>query len=168
MIHLLRIALAALALSYVPSAAGELKAWTGAPPPSFELKDITGRTHKLADYRGKVVLVNFWATWCEPCRAEMPSLQRLREKLGPAGFVVLAVNADEPEARIRKFLGETPLEFPVLLDPELKVTRSWNARVLPASFVVAPDGRVRYHVIGEVAWTGDEVVKRIAALLPRP
>ncbi len=147
--------------------AAELKPWTGASPPAFELKDLSGRNHRLADYRGKVVLVNFWATWCEPCRNEMPTMEKLREKLADKPFVVLAVNVDEPEARIRKFLSILPLSFPVLLDHEGKLTRAWKVRVLPASFLVGPDGRVRYSVIGELDWNAREVTERISELFPR-
>jgi len=83
----------------------ELKPWSGGPTPALELEDMTGQTHRLADYRGKVVLVNFWATWCEPCRAEMPSIDGLRSALDGKPFQVLAVNLAEPVSRIEKFMG---------------------------------------------------------------
>jgi peroxiredoxin len=148
----------------VSAAAGELRPWTGAALPPFELKDMDGRVHRLQDYRGKVVLVNFWATWCEPCRAEMPSMQQLRRKMESKGFVVLGINADEPPPRIRKFLGELPLDFPVLMDPDLRVTKSWAAKVLPASYLIGRDGQARYQVIGELDWLQPATVKTIAAL----
>ena len=85
--------------------------------PPLELADLDGRVHRLADYRGKVVLMNFWATWCEPCRDEMPSLQRLQANALPASrSSVLAVNVGEPEARIAEFLQKLPLDFPFLRD----------------------------------------------------
>lgn len=149
-----------------PAAAG-LKPWIGRQPPAFELKDLSGRTHRLSDYRGSVVLVNFWATWCEPCRDEMPSIDRLREKLAGRPFVVLAVNVDEPESRIRKFLSLLPLGFPVLLDPGRTLTRTWNVRVLPASYLIGPDGRVRYTAVGELDWSASGPAGRVASLLPR-
>jgi thiol-disulfide isomerase/thioredoxin len=80
----------------VAAHAAELKPWTGGPPPPLTLKDLEGKTHRLADYKGKVVLINFWATWCAPCVQEMPSIQRLKDKLAGRPFVVLAVNLDEP------------------------------------------------------------------------
>lgn len=147
--------------------AADLKPWRGGPPPSLELRDLDNRAHRLADYRGKVVLINFWATWCGPCRDEMPSIQELKRKLAGRPFVVLAVNLDEPETRIRKFLGEVKIDFTVLLDPERRVSKAWDARILPASFVVGPDGRIRYSLIGEINWGHDLVVSRIAELLPR-
>lgn len=136
------------------------------PPTALELKDTSGRLHRLSDYRGRVVLVNFWATWCEPCREEMPSLDRLQKQLGRESFVVLAVNVDEPEARIGKFLSAMPLDFPVLLDVGGKLTRNWKVRVLPASYVIGPDGRMRYAVTGEFDWGAPGAVDRITKLLP--
>jgi peroxiredoxin len=146
--------------------AADLKLWTGNQPPAFTLNDLDGRAHRLADYRGRVVLINFWATWCAPCRDEMPSIQRLKEKLAGRPFVVLAINLDEPESRIRKFLTEMKVDFAVLLDPERKVAKAWGARILPASYVVGADGKVRYSLVGEIEWDNEHVVARIAELLP--
>jgi thiol-disulfide isomerase/thioredoxin len=92
--------------------AQELKPWPGVITPALSLSDLEGKPHRLADYRGKVVLVNFWATWCVPCREEMPSIERLRTSLAGRPFVVLAVNLAEPESRIRKFLEAVPVGFP--------------------------------------------------------
>jgi thiol-disulfide isomerase/thioredoxin len=129
------------------------------------LKDIEGRLHNLSAYRGKVVLINFWATWCEPCRQEMPSIQRLRDKLAGKPFVVLAVNVDEPEARVRNFLSQTGLDLPVLLDPNKSVTREWGARVLPATFIVGPDGRLRYRLLGDMDWSNGSAAAVISELI---
>jgi thiol-disulfide isomerase/thioredoxin len=165
--HVLAAALALAGALACPLAAGELKPWSGRQPAAFELKDLSGRSHRLADYRGKVVLVNFWATWCEPCRDEMPAIEQLREKFAGRPFAVLAINVDEPEARIRKFLSSMPLTLTVLLDHERKLTRAWNVRLLPASYVIAPDGTVRFSALGELDWSTREVAERIAALFPR-
>lgn len=148
-----------------PVGAAELKAVDTAPP-ALELRDLSGRVHRLADYRGKVVLVNFWATWCEPCRDEMPSIAKLRNRLADRPFAVLAVNVDEPEARIAKFLSTVPLDFPVLVDAGRAVTRDWKVRMLPASFVIGPEGRLRYAATGELDWSTPAVVERIGKLLP--
>jgi len=148
------------------AAAADLKPWTGGPTPALTLKDLEGGSHRLSDYRGKVILVNFWATWCGPCRDEMPSIQELKNKLAGKPFVVLAVNLDEPESRIRKFLSQMKLDFIILLDPERKAARAWGARILPASYVIGPDGRIRYSLIGEINWGHDIVVSRISELLP--
>ena len=162
---ILRVALLCL-ISAAPCGAAELKQWSGGPAPALELRSLDGHVHRLADYNGNVVLVNFWATWCEPCRDEMPSIQRLKEKLAGRGFVVLAINLDEPEARIRKFLSPLKLEFTFLLDPGKKAARAWDARILPASFVLGPDGRIRYSLVGELDWSRDQVANRISELLP--
>ena len=147
--------------------AGELKPWSGGPAPALALADLAGRVHRLEDYRGKVVLVNFWATWCEPCRAEMPAMNRLRASLAGRPFEVLAVNLAEPESRIRRFLEQTRLDFTILRDTDSAVSKAWRARVLPVSFLLGPDGRIRYQVIGEYDWDQPAARKVIAALMPR-
>jgi peroxiredoxin len=144
--------------------AGELKVWRGGRAPALALRDIDGKAHDLATHRGQVVLVNFWATWCEPCRDEMPAIQRLRQKLAGKPFTVLAVNVDEPESRIRNFLAKMPLDFPVLVDDGKVATRAWGVRVLPASFIVGRDGRIRYSLTGDLAWDHDSVVSLLAEL----
>lgn len=147
--------------------AAEFKLWSGGPAtPALTLNDMAGREHRLADYRGSVVLVNYWATWCAPCRDEMPSMQELKDRLAGRRFVVLAVNLDEPESRIHKFLAQMKLDFVFLLDPGKKAARAWNARILPASFIIGPDGRVRYSVVGELNWANEHIVARISELLP--
>ena len=166
--QILRVALLVVGcLAARPSATAELKPWSGRQPVAFQLKDLSGVTHRLADHRGKVVLVNFWTTWCEPCRDEMPAIEKLKQRFSTRPFAVLAVNVDEPEARVRKFLASMPLSFTVLLDHERKLARSWNVRILPASYVVAPDGSVRFSVEGELDWSKPEIAERLSRLFPR-
>jgi len=161
-----RVLLAAVALVGATAAVGaELRAWQGAQPPGFALQDLEGRTHRLADYRGRVVLVNFWATWCEPCRAEMPSIERLRAALADRPFSVLAVNLAEPRSRIEKFLAVMPLGFPVLLDRDTAVAKAWRARILPATYLVDRDGRVRQVHFGELDWSSGTGRRAVEALL---
>ena len=148
----------------LPAPAAELKPWSGATPP-LQLADLEGKAHRLSDYRGKVVLVNFWATWCAPCRDEMPSIERLRASLEGRPFAVLAVNLAEPESRIRKFLEVMPLRFPVLLDRDGGTTRAWQAKYLPATYIVAPDGSVRYRHLGELDWSRPEIRSLILGLM---
>ncbi len=146
--------------------AGELKAWDGSTTPPLVLRDLDGKSHDLAAYRGQVVLVNYWATWCEPCRDEMPAIQRLKNRLSGKPFAVLAVNLDEPESRIRNFLLKMPLDFPILVDAGKQATKAWKVRVLPMSFIIGRDGRIRYSLTGELAWDHDSVVSLIAELMP--
>jgi peroxiredoxin len=157
--------IATLALLANPAAAEALKPASGGAAPPLELLDLQGVKHRLADYRGSAVMVNFWATWCVPCREEMPSIERLRASLEGRRFVVLAVNLAEPESRIRKFLDTVPVRFPVLLDRDARVSRAWQAKVLPATFIVGPDGAIRYRHIGELDWSKPEVREAILALL---
>ena len=147
--------------------AAELKPATGAIARPLALKTLDGTVHDLSKYRGKVVLVNFWATWCEPCREEMPSIERLKVKFAGQPFEVLAVNVDEPESRVRAFLEKTPLHLTVVLDPGKVVTKSWGVRILPVSYVIGRDGRVRYSATGEMDWTDARAVKAIEDALRR-
>jgi len=112
------------------------------------------------------VLINFWATWCEPCRDEMPSIERLRKSLDGRPFEVLAVNLAEPESRIRSFLERVPVKFTVLLDRDTAVAKAWKARILPATYVIGADGRIRYAYVGELDWSQESVRRAIAGLLP--
>jgi peroxiredoxin len=95
----------------------------------------------------------------------MPSIQRLRDKLAGQPFVTFAVNVDEPEARVRAFVKQTGLDLPVLLDPNKNVTRSWGVRVLPVTFLIDRDGRVRYRVIGDLDWSDEKIVGIISQLI---
>jgi thiol-disulfide isomerase/thioredoxin len=138
------------------------------PAPPLELRDLDGAVHRLQDYRGKAVLVNFWATWCGPCRAEMPSIERLREKMAGRPFAILAVNVGEGERTAREYAASLPVRFTVLLDRDTRVTKAWGARVLPATFIVGPDGRIRYRHFGELDWSSEAVRRQIEALLVAP
>jgi len=151
-------------------AAEELKPWSGPPQaPPIELLRTDGSPFALAQLRGKVVLVNFWATWCEPCVTEMPSLQKLRDSLGPQGFEVLAVNHQEGPARIDAFVQKLGLAFPVVRDTDGSVAKAWSARLFPASYVVDRSGRIRYVLIGGADWTSPALLSKIHALLkPQP
>ena len=144
---------------------GRFVPWSGSETPSLGLNDLSGRAHALTDYRGTVVLLNFWATWCEPCRAEMASMRRLRERLAGKPFTVLLVNHGETRMRVGDFVKREALGLAVLLDPNQDASRAWHVRVLPSSFVLGADGRVRYTVIGEMDWASPEAVETVQALL---
>ncbi len=123
----------------------------GAPAaPPLQLRDLSAARVRLADYRGRVVLVNFWATWCPPCIEELPGIARLWDALNPQGLEVLAVNLGEEAARVQRFLDgfEPTLRFPVLLDSDGEAFQTWNARGLPKTYVVDKTGRVRYTAEG--------------------
>jgi thiol-disulfide isomerase/thioredoxin len=147
--------LAGAALAGSACAAGSWKAFSsdgGQPPAPLALQDLTGKPVDLAAFKGDVVLVNFWATWCEPCRDEMPALDKLHRTLAGKHFRVLAVNVGEGETRIRQFLERVPVAFPILRDSGMEATRGWRARVLPASFLIDKNGMLRYQLVGETNW----------------
>ena len=158
------VALLGLALA-LPAPAQALKPWSGGATPPLELADLEGKRHRLADYRGKAVLVNFWATWCVPCRDEMPSIERLRASLEGRPFAVLAVNLAEPQSRIQAFLEKVPVRFTVLLDSDTKTAKAWQAKLLPATYIIGPDGAIRYLHLGELDWSKPEVREAIVGLI---
>ena len=148
------------------AAGGELKLWSGGATPPLALRDLQGKEHKLADYRGKVVVINFWATWCDPCREEMPSMQRLQDKLAGKPFAILAVDYGEGAPRINEFLKKVPVRFTVLLDRDTSAASAWKVRVLPTTLVLDPQQRIRYSVIGDLEWDSSAVEGAIRKLLP--
>ena len=147
----------------------KLRPYKGNPvPPPLKLTDLDGKVHDLADYKGKVVLVNFWASWCPPCVKEMPSMQRLKEKMAGKPFVILAVNMAEPEQEVRDFLAtKVKVDFPILMDRDGAALKAWKVFVFPTSFVVGPDGMIRYGLYGELEWDTEEAIRILEAMMPR-
>lgn len=129
--------------------------------PDFELTTLDGTTISLSEQRGKIVLINFWATWCPPCRAEMPEINAVAQA-HPNQLIVLAVNNAEDEARVRQFVSEFQLTFPILLDRDGMVAEKYNVLGLPTSFFVDRDGIVRAATMGAMSRTYIEA--QIAAL----
>lgn len=136
------------------------------PAPGFTLDDMDGKPHRLADYRGHWVLVNFWATWCPPCRKEMPSLERLYQAYRDRGLRVLAINQWEDPDHVFSYMGELNVfpGFPILFDPESRVSEAWGVRGLPTSFIVDPDGRIVYRAVGGREFDHPAVVALIEGL----
>ncbi|NJN46039.1 MAG: TlpA family protein disulfide reductase [Candidatus Competibacteraceae bacterium] len=134
------------------------------PAPAFTLQDSQGKTHTLADYQGKVIIVNFWATWCPPCVKEMPSLQRAWEQLRQEDIQVLAINMGQDREDIDYFLSKYPVEFPILLDSDVAVAESWGIKGLPTTFVLDASMRMVVEVIGEREWDDPELLNQVRAL----
>ncbi|WP_167620151.1 TlpA disulfide reductase family protein [Paracoccus ravus] len=128
-----------------------------APAPETEFTDPEGGTHSLKDYRGKVVLLNFWATWCAPCREEMPSLDALQAELGSEEFQVVAIAAGHnPPPAIKKFLTEAKVEnLPVLLDPRQTLAREMGVMGMPVTVLIDREGREIARLIGGADWSSD-------------
>jgi thiol-disulfide isomerase/thioredoxin len=131
----------------------------------FELKDLSGKKISLSSFKGKVVLLNFWATWCPPCRAEMPSMERLYKQFKVKGLVILAVNLREEAKAVRKFVTGQKLSFPVLLDSDGRVGAIYGAQSIPLSYLVGRDGNVLAGTIGGREWDSKEHLAFFARLL---
>lgn len=144
-----------------------LRPWSGAATPALELNALDGKPQRLDEYRGRVVLVNFWATWCAPCLEEMPSIERLRRSLDEKRFAVLAVNVGEGPRVAGAFAEKMGLGFHFLLDRDMKTSKAWGARVLPATFIVDPEGRVRYSYYGAIDWSRADVRDAISRLIAK-
>jgi thiol-disulfide isomerase/thioredoxin len=117
---------------------------TATPAPAFSLERRGGGKVALADLRGKVVLINFWATWCGPCRKEMPLLEQIQKRYAPLGFTMLAVNVEEDSRLFDAFLKDVPVTFPILLDPANGVSKLYNVSAMPSTVIVDRKGNVRY------------------------
>jgi peroxiredoxin len=115
-----------------------------APAPDFTLRVLGGHNLRLAEQRGKVVLVNFWATWCGPCKQEMPQLNRLYDKYRDSGFVLLGVNVDDDSRHAASVAAQLGLHFPVLFDADKSVSRLYQLQSMPTTVLIDRDGRVRY------------------------
>ena len=146
-------------------------AQVGAPAPSVNLPALDGGSRDLAALRGKVVLLNFWATWCIPCRAEMPELQGLADDLKDTSFALLTIYIQEDADTINPFRRELGLRLPVLLDENGDVTRSYGVRALPATFLIDRDGILRQQRLGpltqggaETAWSRAWLAERVRDL----
>ena len=136
--HLLTLAMLAAA------GAANAKASPNAPAPDFTLRQLDGPNLRLGEQRGRVVMVNFWATWCGPCRVELPHLARLHDKYHRAGFVLLGVNIDDDANAAKALASKLGLKFPVLFDSQKKVVAAYDLNAMPATVLIDRDGRVRY------------------------
>lgn len=139
---------------------------SGFPAPDFALADLDGRRHRLSDYRGKVVFLNIWATWCLPCRMEMPSMERLHRRLQGQDFIMLAVSEDEDGATaVRPFVDELGLTFPILLDPQGVLPPRYGVTGYPETFIIDREGKVVQHTIGPERWDSESAFRYFLTLL---
>ncbi|MEW8691559.1 MAG: TlpA disulfide reductase family protein [Candidatus Thiodiazotropha endolucinida] len=133
--------------------------------PDFTLKSREGVNIKLSELRGQVVMVNFWASWCGPCRQEMPLLQQLFDRYQSLGFSLLGVNVDEDRAAADKMLSDVPVSFPILYDDRSKVSKQYQVKAMPSTFMVDRDGRIRYLHKGYKPGYEEEYQQQIRQLL---
>lgn len=139
---------------------------TGEPAPGFSLPRLEdGREVRLEQFRGRVVLLNFWATWCKPCEEEMPAMERLYRELEPLGFTLLAVSVDETPEPVAAFRDRLRLSFPILWDPERRVSERYQTYRYPESFLIAADGTLLARYIGPRDWDAPDYVAHIRGLL---
>ena len=132
--------------------------------PDFSLMDMDGVTHQLSDYKGKTVIINFWATWCPPCREEMPSMERAWNKIKDQNIMMFAINVGEDEDTIFTFLGDYPASFSILLDTTGTLIERWPVKGLPTTFIVSPDGKLVYRAIGGREWDDEGLLNQIRKL----
>jgi len=138
------------------------------PAPELKAHDLTGASRTLADYRGKVVLLNFWATWCPPCQREMPSLERLRTRMAGRPLEIVAISSAETPDEVNAYLSKMKLGFPVLLDTDSSNTRRWKVFALPTTFVLDAEGRVRHVLTGPAEWDEGEALAVVESMLAKP
>ena len=138
----------------------------GLPAPNFSLPDLDGKMVSLSDYRGKVVLLNIWATWCPPCVEEMPSMEKLYQELKGEGFEILAVSIDESGAQdVLPFMKKHNLSFPALIDSKGTLKDLYQTRGVPESFIIDKDGILIEKVIGPRNWANPEVIRYFRNLI---
>ena len=140
----------------------------GATPvkaPSFALPDLKHKEHRLPDYVGKVLVVNFWASWCVPCREELPSMNRAASKLREQPVVWIAINVGEDRAAVEAFSADYPIDFTVLLDPSGRISQSWQVTGMPTTFVINREGNIAHRIIGKREWDDDTHLQMIIEVI---
>lgn len=150
--------------------AGVVELKEGQQAPGFTLLTLDGGRASLAGHRDKLVVLNFWATWCQPCTVEMPSLEALWQRYRDLGLIVVGVCVDRgaPKALLEPYVRNLKLTFPILLDPDSKTSDRWRVTALPATFLVRPGGEVAGVAMGARAWNSDEMRALVERLLPHP
>ncbi|HSB30431.1 MAG TPA: TlpA disulfide reductase family protein [Candidatus Sulfobium mesophilum] len=133
--------------------------------PEFSLKDLSGRPVTLSSLKGKVVLLNFWATWCPPCISEMPVFNKLYKEMRGRGLEIVAISADRSESYVRDFVSKHSLDLRVLFDADRSVTKQYKVFSMPTTFLIDKNGVIVEKFFGEYDWTDQEIKKKIEKLL---
>ncbi|MFZ3092052.1 MAG: TlpA disulfide reductase family protein [Nitrospirota bacterium] len=138
----------------------------GRPAPDFTLKDTSGKNASLKDYKGRVVMINFWATWCPPCRQEMPSMEELFKEYNKKGFEILAISSDsQGEKIVKPFMEFYELNFRALMDPEGNVHSIYGVTAIPTTYIVDKQGNVTHKIMGPMDWKDKKSKEMIERLL---
>lgn len=153
-----------LALLFLPQTVVQAKSYKA---PNFTLKTIKGKTIKLSHYKGKVVYLDFWASWCEPCRKSFPVMRNLQRKYKSKGLRVVTINLDKNRKEVRRFLREYRTNFPIALDPRGKIARRYGVKAMPSSYLIDRKGRIRYVHLGFLQKDTKKTEKRIKKLLKK-
>jgi peroxiredoxin len=156
--------LSLLLLCPLPAHAADLSQVPTALAPGLDLPDLAGRPRSLNEFEGNVVLVTFWASWCSPCIEEMPSIKRLTATMADQPFTVVSVSVGEGERRAKSAAVRLGIGFPVLLDRDSNVFKTWGADVLPTAYVLDRSGRIRYIARGPVDWDRDDIIGMLKQL----
>lgn len=154
-----------LTLGCLLLAALNASAEVGGPAPDFALPDAAGKVVSLQDYSGQVLLINFWASWCGPCREEMPLLDQLSQRYGPLGFTMLGINVEEDSSLADRFLQGTPVDFPILYDRENAVSKLYDVIAMPTTVLVDRQGNIRFVHHGYEAGNENEYQDQIRTLV---
>jgi len=146
----------------------EFKPYTGTiKHPQLSLKGMDRKNYHLSDYKGQVVLVLFWATYCSPWLAELPSMNRLQERLQGKPFKILAIDMTETEAEAKTFMQSVNPEFSILLDSDGSTIQQWKVLAAPTRFIIAPNGEIKYTLYGAIEWDSDQMEKQLQTLMPK-
>lgn len=157
--QMLRVVLLSVALY------GTAGAEVEGPAPDFALKSESGANLRLSEFRGEVVMINFWASWCGPCRQEMPLLDELYSQYKPLGFTILGVNVEEDSSKAKEVLEDIPVSFPVLFDTDSEVSKLYNVVAMPSTVLVDRDGNMRYLHRGYKPGYEDAYQEQVRALI---
>ncbi len=163
--------IAGLALAYMVQEGGHhgevVPVVAGTEAPDFTVRDLKGQEVSLSDFRGRLVFLNFWATWCPPCREEMPSMERLYQSMKDKPFTLLAVSVDANAEMVERFRQARGFTFPILIDEDQKAATLYQTTGVPETFIISPEGNILYKIIGPEDWATEKSLAGLAQLLPK-